>query len=375
VRLRSIGCGLVLAATAGVAGLLLAETAVRLFLPQPLLHDPDAFVTDPVLGARLKPGFSDRVTTTEFSSTWRINADGYRGPVAGERGRPAFRILALGDSFTFGYGVEESESWPRLLEEDLDGGAGPAGRTEVVNLGVGGYGTNQEQLYLERVAGSLSPDLALVAFYVGNDPEDNLRAAPAKGSGVGSPPAAAAPAPSRVERLKRWMGGRSQLYNLVSVRADELLVRLGLRQLVYPFEMELLVSPPPSRVSEAWEATGEALSRLGAWARERGLALVVLVLPMKHQVSDTVWGRVRDHYARLAGGEAVFDRERPQRVMKEACERAGLRCVDLLAGLRAAQNENEGDLYWPRDQHFNARGHAAAARLIADTLRREHLVP
>ncbi len=374
MKLRSIGCGLALAVAAGVAALLLAEAGVRLLVPQPLLHDPDAFMADPVLGARLKPGFSDRVTTTEFSSTWTINADGYRGPLAGARGTAAFRILALGDSFTFGYGVEEEQSWPRLLEEDLDGGAGPAGRVEVVNLGVGGYGTTQERLYLERMAGPLDPDLALVAFYVGNNPEDNVRTTPSPDTGSADA-TRAAPSPSRVERLKRWMGGRSQLYNLVSARADELLVRLGLRRLVYPFEMELLVTEPPLEVTRAWDATGRALARLGDLSRERGLPVVVLVLPMKHQVSDAVWERVQDHYARLAGGGVVFERDRPQRIMQGECVRAGLRCFDLLEGLRAAQATGGGDLYWPRDQHFNARGHEVAARLIAAWLRREHLVP
>ena len=98
-----------------LVALALGELMVRLIAPQPLLHDPDAFVADPRLLARLRPGFRDTVVTTEFSSTWSINADGHRGPRAGERGSPRLRIAALGDSFTFGYGVEEDEAWPRRL--------------------------------------------------------------------------------------------------------------------------------------------------------------------------------------------------------------------------------------------------------------------
>jgi len=186
-------------------------------------------------------------------------------------------------------------------------------------------------------------------------------------------PVAAAGAPSRVEGLKRWLGSRSHLYNLVSVRADELLVRLGLRRLVYPFEMEVLMSRPPAVVERAWEATGAALSGLGEMARARRLRVLVVIIPMKHQVSDRVWERVRSHYGVLSATGAAFERDRPQRIVSDLCARAGLPSLDLLAGLREEAADGT-ELYWPRDQHFNATGHAVAARLIARHLEREHLL-
>ena len=115
-RAKNVGFSFVLVVVATLLSLALAETALRLFAPQALMHDPDAFIPNPTLGARLQPGFSDRFVTTEFSSSWIINEDGYRGPRAGQRYPASFRIVALGDSFTFGYGVEEHESWPRVLE-------------------------------------------------------------------------------------------------------------------------------------------------------------------------------------------------------------------------------------------------------------------
>lgn len=376
-RLRALGCGLLLAAGATAAGLVLAEIGVRIFVPQVLLHDPDAFVPDARLGARLKPGFTDTVVTTEFSSTWSINEDGYRGPRAGARadGESRLRIVALGDSFTFGYGVEEEQAWPRRLEALLNAGEG-APRVEVVNLGVGGYGTWEEARYLEKEREHLAPGLALVAFYVGNDPLDNRRWYPPVP--VADPGGAPVPTvvPDTTERLKRWLGGRVQLYNLLATRGDELLVKTGMRRLVYPFELDILRSPPPEPVAAAWEATQAAFASL-TYLQEAGVPIRVVLIPMKHQVDDAFWQRLTAQYERLAGAAALpgLDRERPQRIAEALLLDAKIDSYDLLPGLREEARSSPEPLYWSRDQHWTAAGHEAAARLIAARLRSEELVP
>ncbi len=374
MTLRSLGQSLTLAAAGASMAVILAEAGLRLFSPQALLHDPDAFLPDPDLEARLKPGFTDRVVTPEFTSTWRINEDGYRGPRAGERGLAASRIAALGDSFTFGYGVEEAAAWPRRLEAILDEGRAPSARVDVVNLGVGGYGTFQEVAWLERIEEKVRPDLAVIGFYVGNDPADNARFVQRATERDGAAASADLdPGAGRVEKMKRWMGSRLHLFALVSSRADDLLVRLGLRRLVYPFEMEVLLEQPPPVVDGAWRATDDALRRLAELSRRRGLKILVALIPMKHQVSEMAWQRLLRHYG--GSSEAPgFDRDGPQELVRALCEREGLPLLDLLAGFReeAARLGVDGrEFYWPRDQHFNERGHALAARLIGERLLRD----
>lgn len=371
---RRLGCGLLLAVCATAVALVLGEIGVRFFVPQPLLRDPDAFVPDARLGARLKPGFEDTVVTTEFTSTWSINDDGHRGPRAGPKQADRLRIVAVGDSFTFGYGVEEEQAWPRRLETLLAAGGGDG--PEVVNLGVGGYGTWEEARLLEQERGRLAPDLALVAFYVGNDPLDNRRWYPPVPVAVpgGSPIPTAMP--DATERLKRWLGGRLHLYNLLATRGDELLVRTGLRHLTYPFEIDVLRAPPPESVVAAWEATGAGF-RLLTHLQDAGLAIRVVLIPMKHQVDDAFWQRLTAQYERIAGARAVraLDRTRPQRIVEDLLLDANLDAFDLLAGLREAAQQSEEPLYWARDQHWTAAGHEAAARLIAARLRSEGLIP
>jgi lysophospholipase L1-like esterase len=58
--------------------------------------------------------------TPEKELLYRINAQGFRDR---ERVRPKpsgmYRILVLGDSVTFGFGVQPEESFTRLLEAEL----------------------------------------------------------------------------------------------------------------------------------------------------------------------------------------------------------------------------------------------------------------
>jgi lysophospholipase L1-like esterase len=72
----------------------------------------------------------------------------------------------LGDSFAWGYGVEESERFSQLLEESLE--------VEVINAGVSGYSTDQELLWYKDEGVKYETDLVVLAF-TGNDVGDNDR--------------------------------------------------------------------------------------------------------------------------------------------------------------------------------------------------------
>lgn len=85
------------------------------------------------------------------------------GPAAGE----TFRILCLGDSYTYGLGVERSESWPAQLERDLEALGGPR-RFEVINLGIPAANSAQVLAGLPEHLARYRPDL-LIVLIGGND--------------------------------------------------------------------------------------------------------------------------------------------------------------------------------------------------------------
>ena len=69
---------------------------------------------------------------------------------------PQRAILAVGDSFTYGVGVGDAETWPAALERKLG--------QPVINGGLAGYGTDQIILTAEHLFGRLAPKLLIVDF-------------------------------------------------------------------------------------------------------------------------------------------------------------------------------------------------------------------
>ncbi len=85
------------------------------------------------------------------------------------------RILVLGDSFVWGYGVADDEIFTERLEQMLEESPINAGeKIEVINTGVSGWGTDQEYLFLQQEGFKYSPDIVILAFYIGNDISNNM---------------------------------------------------------------------------------------------------------------------------------------------------------------------------------------------------------
>ncbi len=101
-----------------------------------------------------------------------INSEGFRGEkVDLIKGENITRILVLGDSCTFGYGLLDNETSPHLLEKKLNSG----GNFEVLNFGVSDYDTDLEIERLIYHGLKWNPDIVILA-YVSNDIEDTKKA-------------------------------------------------------------------------------------------------------------------------------------------------------------------------------------------------------
>ncbi len=116
-----------------------------------------------VYGWELKRNFKVIIDGKAVST----NKNGYRTGNIFSRDPNKTRIVVLGDSISFGYGVGDNETFAYLLEQkDRD--------LEVVNLSVQGYGTDQELLVLLNDGLSFQPDIVLLTFCLENDFIDNV---------------------------------------------------------------------------------------------------------------------------------------------------------------------------------------------------------
>ncbi|MGY8827145.1 MAG: SGNH/GDSL hydrolase family protein [Candidatus Latescibacterota bacterium] len=78
------------------------------------------------------------------------------------------RIAFLGDSFVWGFDAEEDERFTNKLQKLIP-------QWEVLNLGVSGYGTDQEFLLLKKWHPIIQPNIFFLVYTAGSDDLDNLK--------------------------------------------------------------------------------------------------------------------------------------------------------------------------------------------------------
>lgn len=156
-----------------VLALALAELALRLFRPAPRGYSP-LYRFDAELGYTVAEDLDLDYQGSDYQvhiSTDELGARRHP-PAAGRPTGAPLTVMVLGDSYTFGIGVDDDQTWPYHLEQLL-ADALPGTTARVVNLGVPGYGLTQMRLLAERHFEALNPRL-LVVMMCSNDPGDDL---------------------------------------------------------------------------------------------------------------------------------------------------------------------------------------------------------
>src|SRR3989344_4963490 len=160
--------------------ILVAEFLVHLFLPQPILkHDnqleyvPPIFSPSSYLPWQLKPNASalHYAVTDEFIVNTTINSLGYRdSEFKIRKAKNIERIIFLGDSYVFGFGVELNEIFHQIIESRL----GKSNKSyEIINAGYKGqFSEDTQYLYLKNEGLKLNPDVIVLGITLSNDFDD-----------------------------------------------------------------------------------------------------------------------------------------------------------------------------------------------------------
>lgn len=122
---------------------------------------------DPQLGWSHRPGQKGRLTHRDFTIEIAINSQGLRDMEYPIERTEKKRILILGDSLSWGFGVEHRECLSEIIEKEHPD-------WEVINSSVSGYSTDQEYLYLRERGIRFKPDVVILLFHW-NDFIDNNR--------------------------------------------------------------------------------------------------------------------------------------------------------------------------------------------------------
>lgn len=115
--------------------------------------------------------------TREFTHFVSTNSQGTRGAeFSSEKPQDTYRILFLGDSITFGWGVEDNQVYPKVVENYLTKSLKPNGKykkVEVINAGfTDGNSLDTFYVYYKEIGVKYKPDLVIVDFHPFNDLSD-----------------------------------------------------------------------------------------------------------------------------------------------------------------------------------------------------------
>ena len=327
------------------ASLLFSELAVRLARPQAVMTvSRGLYQPDPPRRYRIAPGFRGSISNqVEFDTEVATNRLGLRGPEVGPK--QGLRILALGDSFTFGVGAGQEETWPARLSEILG--------AEVLNAGAPGFGVPDAVAWYEAHGRQLDPDVVVLAVFLANDLQDaspdQPKVAVVDGQLV---------VPGETGGLRRWLYYHSHLFRLLksSVLEGGLRTALGLREpwAVRELRSEFAMYSPnlPEELRRGAELTEQAAARL------EGKKVLVVLVPSLPQVDPARWNAV---LAQLGLDPAQHDPLRPNRLFREIFERHGIPVLDLTDTFRKAGPS----LYYPIDQHLTPEGYELMAKTVA----------
>lgn len=335
-----------MAFVATAASLLLAEGAVRVLAPAPktselrmllpdgnpapmaealhyLYHYGERQRQGPGPRGRLPASMAQRIAydrpdwdyfDDDGAVVYATNALGFRDEefaVAPRDGE--LRVLALGDSFTFGLGVRLDLAWPQVLEASLQNDLAP----RPVEVIVAGWPNTAPQDYAPWFAEdglALRPDVVVLGLCL-ND--------------MAPVPMLAFPAP---EVGEPWLGGASALL----VRVQQALAAQRARSAVPDHSASLRADPKP------WELCRAGILAIRAAAEQAGARFVLAILPMMSGLGDAY------PYAGMHAEAARFAAEH------------GVTCIDLLPEFDDL-TDDEVQVH-PLDQHPNHVGHARIAR-------------
>jgi len=312
-----------------------AEVMLRMVLPAPIIwkYPQEQYQYDADIGHWLKPDQRAYTHDKEVST----NSVGIRdSEYASDKSPEVYRILALGDSQTFGNGLELTDTWPKQLETNLNQ-ASNGRRVEVINAGLPGSDTWQHEIILKRMFATYQPDAVVLAFYV-NDVVKRFKPRPVQEKNSGD-----------LSKRVGYILKRSTL--LLTLR----IARNAIMQWWSPSkgslqQQALLKGGDSPALRERWNQVDNSLSAMKKVSDEHKAPFGIVLLPRRDQVGGRLpWETYSNHLQQIA-------------------KQYQIPVVSLLAPLQQAYQIHGKDLFIPWDGHNSKIANNIIAREIADKM-------
>ena len=371
VALKTVTSKLALMAFSVAITLVLLEFTVRLFSPQALdFYNFTLIQADgggEMILRSVKSAGWERTTghgpyvpnlSTNFAGVpVTINSRGWRdGEFSLKKPEGVRRIMVVGDSVVFGYGVKLEDMFPKVIERGLNSRG--SGRYEVISMGgAGGNTYSQSRIIKENVA-IYDPDLVILAFNL-NDIMPKIFGKHTTRSSLVDRSFSRSILRTSLDLRKKLDSGfrnRSHLYFLLRERMKVLLRQFGIASPTMA-PLAAFAMESDSGIA-AWRDTSGALLEIVDELKKRRVGFLLAILPVDMQLSP----EIADIYRREYG--FVFDdslvKGMPQKIIAEFARRHDIAFVDVLPSFRKDPQEKKffriygGSIDW---NHPNRLGH------------------
>jgi len=294
------------------------ELALRVVLPPPIIweYPQEQYLFDPEIGHRLKP---EQLAFTHDKPV-QINSMGIRDVEYAETAqKKVYRILALGDSQTFGNGIELVHSWPKQLEKILNNTSDDVSY-EVINSGLPGSDTWQHEIINRRFISRYHPDAVVLAMYV-NDIVTRFKPKKKKSETA-----------NELQTKFFYLLKRSVL--LLSLRnASQSIQQLMSPGRGHTHQQAVLKGISGPSVDKAWQQVDASLLAIKELCDQKRVKFVVASIPRRDQVYSQLPSK--DYNQRL----------------REIADRHQIPLVGLLKPLQKAYTTHGEALFIPWDGH------------------------
>ncbi|MFA5033833.1 MAG: SGNH/GDSL hydrolase family protein [bacterium] len=348
---------LIIITTALVLACLIGEGITRKFFPFP--QTPPIREFDSNLGIeRLRKNIDGFFKLDNaYLSSFHINSQRMRENKEYNytKDKQSFRILGLGDSFTFGLWVNSEDTYLKAMERMLNSNIKPK-KFEVINAGVPQYGTVEELIFLENEGKKFNPDLIIVGFYV-NDVEENARNSNfTLKDGVLTKTKQVLYEHSSHNKIKEFsqnipvycfLSQHSQMFNRMRIQIGELLYY---RKLYSDLTKNQNIPQDMQREEYNWELTRAILLKMGDVAQSINAKLLIVIIPP---------------YETLSTIKLDADNHTPAYVRLMPIISKDVYILDLPPGLFVKSKDR---LYYKNDFHWTGEGHRIGAEGIFDYL-------
>ena len=341
--------------------LLLISISLVLIIFEAYLRYNSIHIYDEQLGFKVKPN----LVTDKGDILIKTNSDGLRDREYGEKANNTFRILLLGDSFTFDVGNDLKDSYGRLLERKLNS-YNTNIKFEVVNAGVFGYDTIQELDLFMRLRKKYNPDLVLVQFYI-NDVSQNYE--------------------NFKKKYEKSISDRIKLIRFVRG-----IIKLLFLQNEFQISNSLIEVIPRNFLSKqysdkeiiGWEVTEKILLEMRNQAESQKKKIAIIIIPQWGQIflnytyainKSFLTSSIKDFIKFEMNNMEKYNLNKPNEILKNFGNENNVTIIDPLPEFKRLSIKNENLYLLPINEHLNRKGNQVVADIIYKELLENLLVP